>query len=82
MTASPVLSGCFHCEEYGHRIDSCPLLIPPADKAEHEQRFATVMERFYAGHITPHGKRRVIEKENVMEKERQERERQEKVKAK
>jgi hypothetical protein len=64
VTANPVLSGCFHCEEYGHRIDSCPLLIPPADKTEHEQRFAAVMERFYAGHITPHGKRRVITEEN------------------
>jgi hypothetical protein len=61
---SPVLSGCFHCEEYGHRIADCPLLIPPADKADHEQRFASVMERFYAGQITPHGKRRVIKTEN------------------
>jgi hypothetical protein len=63
---SPVLSGCFHCEEYGHRIAECHWLIPPADKAEHEQRFTAVMERFYAGTITPHGKRRVIEKENEM----------------
>jgi hypothetical protein len=64
MTANPVLSGCFHCEEYGHRISECPLLIPPADKAEHEQRFATVMERFWNKQITPHGKRRVITEEN------------------
>jgi Zinc knuckle len=63
---SPVLSGCFHCEEYGHRIADCPLLITPAGKAEHEQRFATVMERFFAGQITPHGKRRVIAEENRM----------------
>ena len=64
MTANHVLSGCFHCEAFDHRVAECPLLIPPADKAEHEQRFATVMERFYAGQITPHGKRRVIETEN------------------
>jgi hypothetical protein len=66
VTANPVLSGCFHCEEYGHRIAECELLTPPKDKAEHEQRFKTVMERFHAGTITPHGKRRVIEKENAL----------------
>jgi hypothetical protein len=58
------LLGCYHCEDKTHWVEECPLLVPPADKAEHEQRFATVMERFHAGHITPHGKRRVITEEN------------------
>lgn len=62
---------CYHCEEYGHWADSCPLLIPPADKAEHERRFTEVMERFYEGKISPHGKRRVIEKENTLWTKRQ-----------
>lgn len=62
----PVLSGCFHCEEYGHWESNCPLLIPPKDKNEHEARFKRVMERFHNYQITPHGKRRVIEKENAM----------------
>ena len=62
---------CFHCEEPGHWADTCPLLIPPATKAEHEQRFNRVMERFHEGRISPHGKRRVIEKENSLWKAKQ-----------
>ena len=65
------LLGCYHCEDKTHWVDECPLLIPPASKAEHEQRFETVMERFWNKQITPHGKRRVIEKENTLWKERQ-----------
>lgn len=57
---------CFHCEEPGHWQNACPLLVPPADKAEHEARFAAVMERFFARTITLAGKRRVIETENRM----------------
>ena len=55
---------CFHCEEWGHWANECPLLIPPADKAEHERRFNRIMERFYDNQISPQGKRRVIETEN------------------
>lgn len=67
----PLFSGCFHCEEKDHWAENCPLLVPPADKAEHEKRFSQVMERFFDHKITPHGKRRVIEKENALWKERQ-----------
>lgn len=63
--------GCFHCEEKDHWAENCPLLAPPADKAEHEARFAAVMERFWNNDITPHAKRRVIEKENALWKQRQ-----------
>jgi hypothetical protein len=62
----PFFGGCFHCEEKDHWAEHCPLLVPPAGKAEHEQRFKRVMERFWNHEITPHGKRRVIETENRM----------------
>lgn len=65
------LLGCHHCEEVGHWVQECPLLTVPASKAEHEARFQRVMERFFAGEITPHAKRRVIETENRLEAQRQ-----------
>jgi hypothetical protein len=63
---SPVLSGCFHCEEYGHRIAQCPRLVPPADRKEHEQRIAEYKRRFDYEEIGPKLKTRLIEKENAL----------------
>lgn len=64
--ALPGTGKCHHCEEYGHWYSSCPLLTPPASKAEHDARFSRVMERFHEWTITADGKQRVIKKENEM----------------
>lgn len=64
MTANPVLSGCFHCEEYGHRIAECPYLIPPADEKEHKRRIAEYKRRFDYEEIGPRCKTRLITTEN------------------
>jgi predicted metal-binding protein len=61
---SPVLSGCFHCEEYGHRIADCPYRIPPADEKEHKRRVAEYTRRFQYEEIGPRCKTRMIENEN------------------
>lgn len=64
MTANPVLSGCFHCEEYGHRIAECPHLIPPGSEKEHKRRIAEYRRRFDYEEIGPRCKTRLIEVEN------------------
>ena len=60
---SPVL-GCFHCTSPNHRIAACPLLIPPADRREHEARIAEYKRQFDYEEIGPQLKTRLIETEN------------------
>lgn len=64
-------ASCYHCEAAGHWQDTCPLLTPPATKAEHERRFTDIMDRFHKGQISPHAKRRVIETENRLKAQRE-----------
>lgn len=62
---------CFHCAELGHWQSDCPLLLQPADKAEHEARMKQAIDRFLEGEIGPIAKRRIIEKENALWKKKQ-----------
>lgn len=57
---------CFHCLETGHWTKDCLLLIAPKNKAEHDERFNRVMERFFNWEITAHDKQRMIAKENEL----------------
>jgi hypothetical protein len=67
---SPVL-GCFHCLAVTHWQQDCPLLVPPADKREHEQRIAEYKRQFDYEEIGPQLKTRLIKTENQMWAKRQ-----------
>lgn len=60
----PKILGCFHCEEYDHRIARCPLLTPPDSRREHEARIAEYKRQFDYEEIGPQLKTRLIETEN------------------
>jgi hypothetical protein len=62
---SPIL-GCFHCEGTDHWAENCPLLIPPSDKKQHDERVAEYKRRFLDLEIGPKLKARLIEKENAL----------------
>lgn len=62
---------CYHCLKAGHWRDGCPLLALPEDKDHHEARIATAKWRFGDGEIGLTDKRRIIETENKLWKQRQ-----------
>jgi hypothetical protein len=55
----------------GHWQADCPLLIPAADKAEHEARIRRLVERLGDGELEVVAKRRIIKKENQLWKDKQ-----------
>jgi hypothetical protein len=58
--------GCFHCESTEHWRENCPLLVPPADKADHQQRITEYKRMFDYEEIGPLLKQRLITEENRM----------------
>ena len=62
----PNTGNCFRCGEPGHWAASCPLAIPATTRTEHETRIARIVERWIAGEMLTHEKRRLIEEENAM----------------
>lgn len=52
--------GCFRCNDAGHWADACPELIPPASKAECEQRRQRYIEWYVDKRITPQQKQKLI----------------------
>lgn len=62
MTAG--IAECFHCLQSGHWQSDCKLLIPAANRKEHEARIAEYTRRFLYDSLPPHEKQRMIRTEN------------------
>jgi hypothetical protein len=69
--------GCFLCSGMDHWAETCPTIVKPKDRKEHEARIAKYLHWCFEmdpPRITPHQKRALIEHENSMwkkaEKER------------
>lgn len=62
---------CFHCLKLAHWRDNCPLLEPPENRKQHQERIAEIVLRFTERQIGPAAKTRMIEKENELWKKKQ-----------
>ena len=52
--------GCFRCNSPDHWADACPELIPPASKAECEQRRQKYIDWYIGKRITAPQKQKLI----------------------
>lgn len=57
---------CFRCDQPGHWVDNCPLLLPASSEDEHLGRIRLYIDRWSEGKMTREEKRVAISLENKM----------------